>query len=155
MELKILYNQVTNIIKKLWSCKIQIRCLETFDNLYFHAKFERPNMKIMQNLNVIAWKLTELCKKKVKCNRPSDRPTDMCLYRAPMELKISNFSTNGPIFKCHTILETSACLLQHRNFTPWIPLTPTAGCAVGRIFQACLNHWIGDYQANNKILCFQ
>ena len=50
----------------------------------------------MQNLEVLASKLTELWQKKVNGYRQTDRrtnrPTDICITRAPMELKIISWS---------------------------------------------------------------
>ena len=59
----------------------------------------------MKNLEVLTLKLTELLQKKVKGHgqtyRPTDRPTDICITRAPMELKNSTLRAHLIYFGSH------------------------------------------------------
>ena len=48
----------------------------------------------MQNFGLLAQKMSELCSKKLNAtdrqtDRQTDRPTDICISRAPMELKMA------------------------------------------------------------------
>ena len=47
------------------------------------------------------------------------------MWMFPYNKKISNFWTDGPIFKCHTFLETSECQLYEKGGSPGTTGTPS------------------------------
>ena len=70
------------------------------------------------------------------------------MWRFPYNIKFSNFWTNGPIFKCHTFLETSECQLyeERGGGGPWGPREPPTCRAWGKqVFEVGLRGGEGNF----------
>ena len=81
----------------------------------------------MQNLDSVAQKMSKLCSILALGNgqtdRPTDRQTDICIYRAPMELKMTNGKHSGIVHVIWWVLVqlSPSLLCQHTREGPGVP----------------------------------